>query len=161
MVSSVTSGPPMSRARGAQARHRAAIPDTRTVTDEVEPSTSGVPLDRDLWALTRAAVDAAGAAVDAHLAGGGYRPRVALPEVGTYDSGWPRINKTNTLLAPENAPTDYAALFSTQRDVLHPFAYEDLPELAALLDFVRGSRHLRSRLTVASPTDDRELLSSM
>ena len=138
-----------------------SIADTRLMTDDTAAAGSGIPLDSELWALTRDAVNAAGAVADAHLTAGGYRPRAALPKVETYDSGWPGITKTKRLLAPEDAPTDFAALFSTRPDVLHPFAYEAVPELAAFLDFVRGRPDLRSRLTVRSPAGDGELLTAM
>jgi hypothetical protein len=137
------------------------LPDTRRVTDDGVAVSIGVPMDAELWTLTRAAVQAAGSAADAHLASGGYRPRVALPQVDTFDSGWPRITKTSALLAPEAAPTNYSALFGAQRDVLHPFAYEDVTEVAQLLDYVRGRDDLRSRLTVASPSGDGELLMAL
>lgn len=115
------------------------------------------PADPELWELTRVAVYAAQEAVDAHLTSKGYRPRVEVPSVREFDSGWPDIRSTR-LLPPDDAPTDFSALFGTQRDQLKPIAFSDVPELAALIDYVRGRDDIYSRLTMASAgSQDMEL----
>jgi hypothetical protein len=104
------------------------------------------PLDPELWEMTRTAVFAAGVTADRYLDNGGWRPRVRLPNVGSFDSGWP--NTSWPPFAPDNAPTDYSALFGRKRDQLKPIAYGDVEALASLLSYVRGRDDLRTRLGV-------------
>jgi hypothetical protein len=116
---------------------------------------SAQPLDPELWDLTRAAVQSAGATADAHLAAGGFRPRVGLPSVSNFPSGWPNLTGA-WLFPPDDAPTDYSQLFSFTVDTLHPVAYADVPELVALIDYVSGRQDLKSRLHVPSATGKTE-----
>lgn len=109
------------------------------------------PLDAELWSLVRAAVQAAGAAADAHLESGGYRPRFAMPTVGVFDSGWPNLDRSR-LFPADDAPTDFSALFGPRSDQLKPLAYADVPELVAVVDYARARDELRQRLTVPSAT---------
>jgi hypothetical protein len=118
--------------------------------------TALTPLDDGLWQMTRVAVEAAGAAADTHLAAGGWRPRLALPSVEAFDSGWPNLHRER-LFPPDTAPTDLARLFGPTRDALVPFAYADVPELVSLIDYVRDREDLRVRATVPTVTGNREL----
>jgi Apea-like HEPN len=114
-----------------------------------ETSTPTAPADSDLWDLTRAAVRAAGEAADAYLTPNGWRPRVAVASVGAFDSGWPNLT-SHRWLPRDDAPTNFSALFGPQRDQLKPIAFSDVPELAALIAFVRGRDDLCARLTMSS-----------
>ena len=115
------------------------------------PDTSQVsgPADPELWELTRVAVHAAGAAADAHLTPNGWRPRVALASVDAFDSGWPNITSTR-LFPNDDSPTEFSALFGPKKDQLKPIEYSDVPELAALIAYVRDRDDLHSRLRVTS-----------
>lgn len=61
------------------------------------------------------------------------------------------------MFPPDTAPTDFSRLFGATRDSLVSLAYEDVPELAALIDHVRSRDDLRPRATVATVTGDQEL----
>ncbi len=122
----------------------------------MHPVEQAAPLDDGLWQMTLAAVHAVGDAADAHLAGGGWRPRLTLPSIGAFDSGWPNLHRDG-LFPPDSAPTDFARLFGAVRDALVPFAYGDIPQLQELTDYVRAREDLRSRATVPTTTGNREL----
>jgi hypothetical protein len=113
-------------------------------------------IDVDLWGMVLPAVVAAGDAADAHLSSGGWRPRVPLPTVGTFDCGWPNLQR-DRLFPPDDAPTDFARLFAAARGSLAPLEYADVPELAALIDFVRNRKDLRARVMVPTATNNVEL----
>lgn len=113
------------------------------------------PRNLELWNLTRAAVRALEAAADAHLASGGWRPRVPLPTVRSFNSGWPDLQRSR-LFPAEDAPTDYSALVGMTRGNFQPIAYHDVPALIALMDYVRGRDDLRSRLSLTSATGNTE-----
>jgi hypothetical protein len=102
-----------------------------------------------LWALTRAAVQAAGTAADAYVDSGGWVPRVKLPTLGAFDSGWPNLQGPD-FFAAEDAPIEYSALFSAERDRLRPIAHADVPELEALISHAMSDPELRPRLTPPS-----------
>lgn len=117
-------------------------------------------MDEDLFGLVRIAVEAAGAAADEHLAQGGYRPRLAMPTVRKFNGGWPDIDR-NRLFPSEDSPTEYSALFGSERGTLKPFAYEDVPALTDVLAYVRDTPQLSSRLTVQSPKGRTEMSERM
>jgi len=102
------------------------------------------PREPELWRLTRAAVLAASAAVDRHLETGGWRPRCRLGTVRAFDSGWPHL--TGPAFAADDAPVEYSALIGSKRGQLTPIAYDDVAEIAALLEYVRSRQELRARL---------------
>jgi len=115
------------------------------------------PIEPDLWNLTRAAVWAAGVAADQELARGGWRPRIALPTVSAFDSGWPNLSRSR-LFPGDDAPTDFSGLFGPSRGPLKPIAYSDVPELRALIAYVRARTDLRARVAIKTATgnDDME-----
>jgi hypothetical protein len=59
--------------------------------------------------------------------------------------------------ALDDAPTDYSELFGLTVGTLHPMAYADVPELAALIEYVRGREDLRSRVYMLSATGNTEI----
>jgi hypothetical protein len=93
--------------------------------------------DAELWNLTRAAVQGAGAAADAYLQRARWRPRVVLASVGTFRGGWPNLSRSR-LSTPDDAPTDYSQLFSPTGGSLSPIAFAEAPELGALIEHVRS-----------------------
>jgi hypothetical protein len=76
--------------------------------------------------------------------------------VGQYDSGWPRL--TRTIGVPENGPPRRSSLFGTTTDILRPFAYDDLPELVAFIDYVKQRPDLLARLDLGLPGKHRDWL---
>ncbi len=96
------------------------------------------PRDPELWNRTGAAVHAAGAAADAHLARGGYRPGVGLL-TGTFDSGWPNLSRAR-LFAADDTPTDYWELFGFTVGTLNPdIQCADATAVMELLDVIGGT----------------------
>jgi len=114
-------------------------------TDSVE--SAGQPRDPELWKLTLAAVRGAAAAADIYLDRDVWRPRVRLPTVSAFESGWPNISSPSTF-PPDTAPIDYSALFGSQRGQLRPMAYSDVAEFISLLEYVRGREDLLARLSI-------------
>jgi hypothetical protein len=112
--------------------------------------------DAELWNLSRAAVQGAGAAADAYLKGSRWRPRVVLGSVGAFSGGWPNLSRS-LLSTPDDALTDYSQLFSVTGGSLSPIAYAEVPELGALIEYVRSCEHLKSRVWLASETGDTDL----
>lgn len=112
--------------------------------------------DPELWNLSRAAVQGAGAAADAYLQSGRWRPRVVLASVGTFGGGWPNLSRSR-LSTPDDAPTDYTQLFGATGGSLSPIAYAEVPELVALIEHVRNREDLRSRVWLASATGNTEV----
>ncbi len=94
---------------------------------------------------------AAGAAADRQLERGGWRPSIELPSVTAFDRGWPNLSRSR-LFPHDDAPTDFSALFGPKRDQLKPIAYSDVPELAALILYVRAHDDLRARVAIATAT---------
>lgn len=148
LVAALSTAPPRTRVAGTLCRHTGRM--ARSPTDHRAEAH-----EPELWKLTLPAVRAAGAAANAQLEGGGWRPRVSLPRVGVFDSGWPHLNRS-TLFPPDDAPTDYSALFGATGGNLNPIAYADVPELVTLIDYVRAREDLRSRTTVRSATGNVE-----
>jgi hypothetical protein len=111
--------------------------------------------DAELWNLSRAAVQGAGAAADAYLQRSRWRPRVVLASVGEFTGGWPNLSRSR-LSTPDDAPTDYSQLFSVTGGSLSPIAYAEVPELVALIEYVRSCEHLKSRVWLASETGNTE-----
>ncbi len=104
----------------------------------------GEPLDSDLWTSTRAAIDGVAIAADAYLERSGWYPRVNLPTLERFDSGWPSLRRPFS--APDDAPPDYFGLFGEKRGQVVPIAYTDVAELIHLRDFVRTRTDLMARL---------------
>jgi hypothetical protein len=115
------------------------------------------PRDPELWRLTLAAIHDAGAAADAYLESGGWRPRVHQPTIRTFDSGWPNISHPQ-VFPPETAATDHSALFAQHREPLKPIAFADVEALAALLNYVRTREDLLPRLSPENGTGRDELV---
>lgn len=107
--------------------------------------TSTEPIDGRLADLTLAAVRAASRAADDYLAGDGWRPRVALPDITSFDSGWPNLRSRSTF-PPEDAPTKYSGLFSQEPHPYRPLLLSHLDEFEALLSYIRSSDVLSARL---------------
>jgi hypothetical protein len=61
-----------------------------------------------------------------------------------FDSGWPHL--TTPAFAADEAPVEYSALIGSKRGQLTPIAYDDVAEIAALLEYVRDNEELRVRL---------------
>jgi len=115
------------------------------VSPDAEPGASERPQDDGLWTMTLAAVRAADRVTAEHLADDGYCSRVEVPEVGRYDSGWPRLSRSFGV--PDKGPPQRSSLFGTTQSILRPFAYDDVPELVGLIQYVGQRPDLRARLT--------------
>lgn len=113
------------------------------------PHDAAPPLDPNLAALALAAAEDVLRATEEVIGRGGWIPRVALPTVGAFDSGWP--NLTKSLSAQPDNPPDRAAMFAEQQDRFHPLAYADVPALAAFIDHVERRDDLRERLIAPHP----------
>ncbi len=96
------------------------------------------PLDIELWHHVRQAVLEARSATDVHLAkSNAWLPRVRLPRVDQFPSGWPNLSAPSPF-PTQDGPVDLSALFALEKDTLHPIAYSDVPALDALVAYVLG-----------------------
>lgn len=64
-----------------------------------------------------------------------FIPRERLPKLGTYQGGWPSFSSPS--IGSDDGPRKLSGLFGLKRDSLVPFAYNDVPELVELLDYVQ------------------------
>jgi len=62
-------------------------------------------------------------------------PRERLPKLGTYQGGWPSFSPPT--IGSDDGPRKLDDLFGLERDSLIPFAYNDVPELVELLNYVQ------------------------
>lgn len=107
---------------------------------------AGEPREPELWRRTLAAVREAMAAVDTYRQNGGWLPRVKLPSVDSFDSGWPRISSP-PIMVPDTAPVEHSALFGPKRHRLRPIAYSDVAAIVELIQYIHDRDDLRMRLT--------------
>jgi hypothetical protein len=64
-----------------------------------------------------------------------WMPRERLPKLGTYRGGWPSFSSPE--IPSDNGPRKLNDLFGFKRNSLIPFAYNDVPELGELLNYVQ------------------------
>ena len=104
-------------------------------------------IDQGLWERVSAAFPAVNAAIDRHVEEGGWVPRASVPLMETFDgSGWPRVQFP--VMPGDGAPPDYSRLFGMTAGDFTPYGYRDIPELAAVIDYVIGRADLVMRLDV-------------
>lgn len=106
----------------------------------------GEVIDPALWEQVSAAFPAVNAAIDQHLAVGGWVPSAVVPTMAAFDtSGWPHMQFPVRLGGKTKTP-DYSQLFGPTAGNLRPFSYRDIPELAAVINYVTGRTDLVARL---------------
>lgn len=109
-------------------------------------SMPGDVLDPDLWQWVSAAISAVNAKIDEYEAGGGLVPTMAVPVMEVRDdSGWPAVRFSS---APGDEASDYPRLFGPVSGIITPFSYDDVPELAAVIEYVSRRPDLVSRLDI-------------
>ncbi|MER7362641.1 hypothetical protein [Nonomuraea wenchangensis] len=108
--------------------------------------------DNQLWHLAREAVADAGARADEYLATGSWIPKIDMPKIDAFDSGWPDLSRP-LLSSSSNGRVNYVSLFGRERRSLTPLAYDDAPALVRFIDYVRGRPDLRARLFPEHMTD--------
>lgn len=102
------------------------------------------PIHAELWQMALAAVADSERAAEEYLKRAGWVPRVGVPTVGAFDSGWPNLGMRISTGADD--PPDRAALFGPERGALKPLSFEDAPALAKFVKFVRQNEGLSGRL---------------
>ena len=104
-------------------------------------------IDQGLWERVSAAFPAVNAAIDRHVEEGRRIPRASVPVMETFDdSGWPHVQFP--VMPGDGAPPDYSRLFGLTAWDFTPYGYRDIPELAAVIDYVTGRADLVKRLDV-------------
>jgi hypothetical protein len=71
-----------------------------------------------------------------YAATGKWMPRERLATLGMYPGGWPSFS--SPVIGSDDGPRKLNDLFRLKRDLLVPFAYDDVPELVELLDYVQS-----------------------
>lgn len=118
----------------------------------VDVNELGDVLDPSLFRLTMDVVGEMNAKATEYVAREGrkYVPMRRQRSVGAYDySGWPSVGGRTT--SGETGAIAYGELFSTISDALHPFAYEDLETMGALVTYVHETPHVLDRVRPAAP----------
>jgi hypothetical protein len=109
-------------------------------------SEAGV-IDQELWERVSAAFPAVNAAIDQHLAAAGWVPPIEVPTMKSFDgSGWPRVQFP--FMPSGGNALDYSRLFGPTAGGFTPFAYEDIPELTDVMDYVAGRADLAARFDI-------------
>jgi hypothetical protein len=104
-------------------------------------------IDPGLWERVSAAFPAVNAAIDRHVKQGGWVPRASIPVMERFEgSGWPRV--LFPVMPGDKAPPDYSRLFGLTAGDFTPYGYRDIPELAAVIDYVTGRADLVTKLDV-------------
>ena len=92
-------------------------------------------LNEELGAKVLSAAKASKALALDYAATGKWMPRERLPKLGTYQGGWPSFSPPT--IGSDDGPRKLDDLFGLERDSLIPFAYNDVPELVELLNYVQ------------------------
>jgi hypothetical protein len=104
-------------------------------------------LDPDLWERVSAAIRAVNTVIDAHIEAGKWVPSESVPTLEAFNnSGWPY---TRFPFVPSKETPDYSRLFGPTSGDLTPYSYEDIPELAAAIEYVANRGDLARRLSIA------------
>jgi hypothetical protein len=101
----------------------------------VSPGTIASVINEELGAKVLSAAKAAKALALDYAATDKWMPREQLPKLGTYQGGWPSVS--SPAIGSDDGPRKLNDLFGLKRDLLVPFAYNDVPELVGLLDYVQ------------------------
>jgi hypothetical protein len=117
---------------------------TLTVTSFV-----GEPIDAELRDAALAAARDAGRVARERLGQSGWLPRVRLPVVTKFDSGWPDIRPGFS--SNDDDPVDFAAMFARKPGPLNPLPYDAAPALVAFIEYVAARSDLCERLTYPHP----------
>jgi hypothetical protein len=84
-----------------------------------------------------------------YVATGGWVPRETLSQLGQYRGGWPSFS---SLAADgEDGSRKLSGLFGVSRNTLVPFAYNEVPELAELVDYVQERPDLADLFQIRMP----------
>lgn len=105
--------------------------------------------DPELFRLTMTVVAQMDAMVTEYFAGEGYKytPYRDTRQVKAFDSGWPNVyskEKDESRLAP-------AELFAHESSPIYPFAYDDIPDMAALREYVTSTKVVLEKVRPQSP----------
>ena len=125
------------------------------------PPTPETVIDPELFRLTMTVVAHMDAMVTAYFAQEGYKytPHREKRQVKAFDSGWPNVyskEKDESRVAP-------AELFAHKSSVIDPFAYDDIPGVAELKEYVTTTEtvHERIRPQIVSGTIPDDLAKSL
>ena len=124
--------------RGSGFSGRLRSPSPRILwweTGLASPDTIASVINEELGAKVLSAVKAAKALALDYAATGKWMPRERLPELGIYQGGWPSFSPP--VIGSDDGPRKLNALFGLKWDSLVPFAYNDVPELVQLLNYVQ------------------------
>jgi hypothetical protein len=106
-------------------------------------------INEDLGAKVLSAAKACRTLALDYLAAGGWIPRERLPKVGKYAGGWPSFSLPT--LGADDGPRKLSDLFGVNRSALIPFAYDDLPELVDLMNYVKGHADIADLFQIRMP----------
>lgn len=123
-------------------------PTAEQPTDALlEPALPPMPegvIDPELYRLTMTVVAQMDVMVDQYYAGEGHRyiPYREKRQVRAFDSGWPNVWSKEK----DETRVNRADLFSHKSSIIDPFAYDDIPGMAALKEYVTTTEAVRERV---------------
>ena len=107
------------------------------------------PLEPELWQLIKQAIPALQVIVADRVANGTFLLTQQVPQLAHFDSGWPRVERP---FGGTDGAFRYSDLF-TPDGRQNTTAYTDVPELAAVMDFLLDRSDLADRLRVIPDND--------
>lgn len=112
----------------------------------VEPALPEIPdgvVDPELYRLTMTVVAQMDTMATEYYQGEGHRytPYRQKRQVKAFQSGWPHVWSKEK----DETRVDLADLFAHKASVIHPFAYDDIPGMAALREYVATTEAVRDR----------------
>ncbi len=117
----------------------------------IPPAPEGV-IDAELYRLTMTVVAQMDAMVTEYYQGDGHRyvPYREKRQVKTFDSGWPNVWSKEK----DETRVNRADLFGHKRSVIDPFAYDDIPGMAELKEYVTTTQAIHERIRPHSATSN-------
>lgn len=106
---------------------------------------SPTPRRPDLWARVVPAVHAVHSIGAEKIERNGYVRRVELPKFKTNEHGWPSVIRSELSPSSEH-PINWSEVVSPGENPWGNVVVDDVPEVAALVDFIRSDDHLSTRM---------------
>lgn len=139
----VTENEPTPEDTAEAAAHEQAPDNTVPAVPRVPPLPEGV-MDSELYSLTMTVVAQMDAMVTKYLAEDGYKyvPYRNTRTVKAFDSGWPNVGMDEK----DESRVAHRDLFAHKTSSIDPFAYDDIPGMPALKEYVTTTESVTERV---------------
>lgn len=106
-------------------------------------------INQELGARVLSAAKASRALALGYAAADKWMPHERLSELGTYQRGWPSFSPS--VIGSDEGPRKLDALFGLERNLLIPFAYNDVPELVELFNYAKSHPDIADLFQIRMP----------